>query len=221
MQFVPPGDIYVHAGDFSSHGLLGEFQIFHDYVAQLPHTHKIVIAGNHDLTMDKDYYLSRGRQRFHFKFPQDPDACRAVFTQSRSLIYLQDTGINVCGLRFWGSPWQPEFFDWGFNLQRGDEIKRKWDLIPDNVDVLITHGPPMGFGDKVESGLRVGCEELAKTIRERVKPAVHVFGHIHEGYGVERDDTTHYINASTCTLRYRPTNPCVVVDILPSEGSSL
>jgi Icc-related predicted phosphoesterase len=107
---------------------------------------------------------------------------------------------------------QPEFGGWGFNVERGPEIKRKWDLIPDNVDVLLTHGPPRGHGGRAKSGVDAGCADLLDACA-RVKPLVHVFGHIHEDYGVSEDAHTKYINASTCTIRYEPRNPAVIVDV--------
>lgn len=85
-------------------------------------------------------------------------------------------------------------------------------MIPPDTDILITHGPPYGFADKTYGGLSVGCEELIKVI-DVIKPKVHVFGHIHEGYGIARNDHTVFINASTCTLRYRPENKPIVFDL--------
>ncbi|XP_070534012.1 metallophosphoesterase MPPED2-like [Ptychodera flava] len=85
--------------------------------------------------------------------------------------------------------------------------------IPEGIDILITHGPPLGHGDKTMSEQRAGCVELLNTIQKRVKPKYHIFGHIHEGYGMTSDGYTTYINASTCTLRYRPINKPVIFDL--------
>jgi len=90
--------------------------------------------------------------------------------------------VIIEGVKFYGSPWQPRFFDWAFNLDRGEEIKKKWDLIPMDTDVLITHGPPYGILDLTHEGEKVGCEELMKAVL-RVQPKIHIFGHIHEAYG--------------------------------------
>ena len=113
----------------------------------------------------------------------------------------------------WGSPWQPWFYDWAFNLQRGPEIRAKWDRIPAGVDVLVTHGPPAGILDRVVDGRSVGCADLLDAVR-RVRPLLHVFGHIHEAYGEVERDGTRFVNASTCTVRYAPVNAPVVVDLL-------
>ena len=114
----------------------------------------------------------------------------------------------------YGSPWQPEFCNWAFNLpHNGKELESHWQAIPNDVDVLITHGPPFGVLDRNSSGMPCGCELLAKEIEERIKPQLHIFGHLHEGYGIACRGKTLYINASTCTLNYRPTNPPIVIHV--------
>jgi len=112
----------------------------------------------------------------------------------------------VEGFTIYGSPYQPEFGDWAFNLKRGHDCKEKWSKIPTGVDILITHGPPVGHGDLCKTGEHAGCEELLKEVQERVRPKIHVFGHIHEGYGVTTDDKIIYINASNCNFYYDPQN---------------
>jgi Icc-related predicted phosphoesterase len=113
--------------------------------------------------------------------------------------------------------------DWAFNLPRGAALAAKWRLIPDGIDVLVTHSPPHGILDEVarrlpflagvwESDTHVGCEEL-RTAVERLRPRLHVFGHIHEGYGRESRHGTDFVNASNCDRHYRPMNPPVVVDL--------
>jgi Icc-related predicted phosphoesterase len=182
---IPAGDILIHAGDLTRHGEMGDVEEFNDFLNGLPHPVKIVIAGNHD-----------------FCFEQDPETCRTHLTNA---IYLQDQAVTVEGILFYGSPWQPWFFDWAFNLQRGPEIRAKWDLIPEDTDVLITHGPPFGHGDQTIQGERVGCQDLLEVV-ERIQPKVHIFGHIHEGYGMTRNEHTTFINASICGSSYRPKN---------------
>ena len=112
------------------------------------------------------------------------------------------------------APWQPWFFDWAFNLERGAPIRAKWDRIPAGIDVLVTHGPPAGILDRTVHGLDVGCADLLDAVR-RVRPRVHVFGHIHEAHGTLERDGTRFVNASTCTVRYEATNPAVVLDLEP------
>ena len=189
---VPDGDILIHAGDITDHGELEVVRDFNDWLGGLPHPHKLVIAGNHD-----------------FCFERLPAESAALLTNAT---YLLDSGVKVAGLAIYGSPWQPWFYDWAFNLQRGPEIRAKWDLIPANTDVLITHGPPAGHGDLTLQGDRAGCVDLLDALG-RVRPKVHVFGHIHEGYGQTTVGPTLCVNASTCDAEYRAVNPPVVVEV--------
>jgi len=189
---IPDGDIVVHAGDFCGHGTPTQARSFSNFFRALPHRHKVVIAGNHDRCLELD-----------------PQLGEELFTGCH---YLFDSGVEIDGLHFWGSPWQPWFFDWAFNLERGPALRAKWDMIPMNTDVLITHGPPRGILDRTYSGEQVGCDDLRAAV-ERVRPRLHVFGHIHEGYGEYEEAGTKFVNASICTLSYDPTNPALVVDL--------
>ena len=95
--------------------------------------------------------------------------------------YLEDSGTSVFGLHIYGTPWQPEHCGWAFNLPRGRPLLDKWDAIPEGTDILVTHTPPVGYGDHCSTGVRAGCVELLHTVQERVRPKYHVYGHIHEG----------------------------------------
>jgi hypothetical protein len=133
------------------------------------------------------------------------------------ITYLQDSGIEIDGLKFWGSPWQPWFCDWAFNLPRmGPDLREVWNKIPLGTDVLITHGPPHGVLDQVHGGDHLGCEELKNRLVS-VKPQVHIFGHIHDSYGVAQSKTTTYVNPSSCDEQYRMRNQPIVLE-LSSEG---
>ncbi len=189
---VPDGDLLIHAGDFTVMGRPEEIVPFDRWLATLPHHRKIVIAGNHE-----------------FLFERHPDEARRLITHA---IYLQDSGTVVDGLHVWGSPWQPEFGDLAFNLPRGDSIAQKWRLNPDGTDILVTHGPPYGQNDALKSGRRVGCQDLMEAIR-RIRPRLHVGGHIHQAHGESRVDGTHFINASICNESYEPVNAPIVVDV--------
>ncbi len=208
---VPPGDVFVCAGDFTYTGMLQEIRSFCKFLDALPHAHKIVVSGNHEITLDYDYYMNRGRRRFHgnHRIHEDAILCKSVL--SASCTYLQDSSVEIAGLKIYGSPWQPSFCDWAFNMEP-PELKRKWAEIPDDVDVLITHGPPKGHGARIVEGFDVGCPHLMDRVNQ-VKPMLHVFGHIHEGYGVTANAHTLFVNASTCTRRYEATNPPIVVDV--------
>jgi len=188
---LPEGDLLICTGDFSRRGRRSEVVEFNDWLGTLPHRHKVIIAGNHD-----------------FLFEQDPTA-RSLISHAT---YLQDEECVVEGLRIYGSPWQPRFFDWAFNLDRGEPLRRMWSKIPSKIDLLLTHGPPHGILDLTSRGLQVGCEELRAALL-RVRPRVHVFGHIHESYGQREREGTLYVNASTCNLQYEPRHLPVVIDL--------
>ncbi|KAI8778427.1 metallophosphoesterase mpped2 [Biomphalaria glabrata] len=225
-SFVPEGDILLHAGDFTQVGHPQAVAKFDTFLGQLSHKAKIVIAGNHDISMDMELIKNR-RDHVLLKFGlKESDLEHSLDTlnvqSSRELlkhaIYLEDSSIDICGIKIYGSPWQPEFCDWAFNLPRGKECLKKWDLIPDNTNILLTHGPPIGHGDLCSSGLRAGCVELLETIQNRVKPKFHLFGHVHEGYGITTDGQTTFINGSNCTLRYKLENKPIVFDFPIPEG---
>ena len=188
---VPDGDVLLHAGDFTGGGTAREVEAFGEFLAGLPHREKIVIAGNHD-----------------FLFEREPERARSLLGD---VTYLQDSGAHVAGLSVWGSPWQPWFHDWAFNLPRGAALAEKWELVPESVDLLVTHGPPRGILDTTFDGRRVGCEEL-ELARARIRPRLHLFGHIHEAYGTHRADGILSVNACNCDLCYRPVNAPVVID---------
>jgi Icc-related predicted phosphoesterase len=188
---VPDGDLLLVAGDLTKRGTREQIEAVDRWLGTLPHRHKVVIAGNHD-----------------FAFEEDPGA-RAWLTHAT---YLQDELAVVGGVRIWGSPWQPRFFDWAFNLDRGEPLRAVWAKIPDRVDVLLTHGPPNGILDRTIRGDLVGDHDLRDAVF-RVRPKLHVFGHIHEGYGQEVVDGVRFVNASTCTVSYVPSNPPIVVDL--------
>ena len=173
---VPPGDVLIHAGDLTLRGTLPQLAEVADWLRSLPHPHKVVIAGNHD-----------------FGLQRTPAEARALF---HGLTFLEDSEATVAGLRVWGSPWQPWFYDWAFNVRRGPAIDAKWALIPEGLDVLVTHGPPFGFGDRVHGGERVGCDDLLRHLG-RVKPKVHLFGHIHEDRGEWQLGPTRIVNCTT------------------------
>jgi predicted phosphodiesterase len=189
---VPDGDVLIHAGDITDHGELETVRDFNAWLGALPHPHKLVIAGNHD-----------------FCFERLPARSAALLTHAT---YLLDSCVSVAGLTFYGSPWQPWYYDWAFNLPRGPALRAKWDLIPAAVDVLITHGPPAGHGDQTLQGDFAGCADLLAALG-RVQPRLHVFGHIHEGYGETQVGPTRCLNVSTCDAAYRPIHPPVVVDL--------
>ena len=193
---VPDGDILIHAGDATTVGNLEQIVFFDHWFSSQPHKYKIFIAGNHDWLFETDNNFARS-------------------LLDKSIIYLQDSFVEIEGLKIYGSPWQPRFYDWAFNLMRGAEIAEKWKLIPNDTDILITHGPPHGILDEVPRKYFVentGCEELRKVV-ETIKPKLHIFGHIHCGYGQTEQFGVKFVNASNCDEEYNPTQPPIIVEI--------
>jgi len=192
---VPDGDVFVHAGDLCRGGSLTELGEAARWIRGLPHPRKIVIAGNHD-----------------WCFVRDPEAARAVL--GPGIVYLEDSECVAQGVQFWGSPWQPEFGGWAFNLPRGPQLAEKWAKIAVDTGVLITHGPPAGFGDRSWSRARTGCVDLRARV-EVVGPRLHLFGHIHEDGGSWTHDGTTYVNCTTWECERAPT----VIDLDVQTGA--
>lgn len=191
---LPEGDILVHCGDATGRGKPREIKEFLDWFDSRPFTYKIMIAGNHDFLFENHAMLAR----------------EALSQYAGRLFYLQDSSVMCYGIKFYGTPWQPEFCNWAFNLPRGEELAKKWDMIPPDTDFLITHGPPHGTLDRCSNGDRVGCSDLRACV-EKIKPKVHVFGHIHESYGWWYNEYTIFANASICNERYVPVNKPYVI----------
>ncbi|KAJ8599584.1 hypothetical protein CTAYLR_004692 [Chrysophaeum taylorii] len=208
MSPLPAGDILIHAGDFSKIGKRSEVLDFAKWFASQTHPHKVVIAGNHDLTLDAVRCDAE-------EFDEDPRALKADFVSALDgAVYLEDEAIEIDGLTIYGSPWTPVYGDWAFMLGRGEPSLDKWRNIPDGVDILVTHGPPLGRHDLCAWGEgRAGCIDLLYQVQQRIRPKVHVFGHIHEGYGASSDGVTDFVNPSTCNLAYRPDNHPIVLDV--------
>lgn len=198
-----PADVVVYAGDSCGWGSRKELAVFCEWFATYPAKHKVMIAGNHDWCFEKHPTIA------------------PMIVREFGIVYLQDEGVEIDGLLFYGSPWQPWFHDWAFNLPRdGWELRKMWEAIPTETDVLVTHGPPFGILDKSSwrhskspDSAHGGCKILRTEIVTRIKPKLHVFGHIHEGYGsLEMGDTT-FVNASVLDETYENCNPVIVVGV--------
>ncbi|KAL4504264.1 hypothetical protein ABPG72_021102 [Tetrahymena utriculariae] len=211
---LPQGDVLIHAGDFTYTGLPQEVSQFNDFLKNSHFEAKVVIAGNHDLTFDISNYSKHYAQRFHQneKIPIDAVATKAML---KDCIYLEDSSVNLKGYSIYGSPYTPTFYDWAFNLDLGEPLQQKWEQIPTNTNILITHGPPHKILDKCYDGFQAGCPDLRKVVLERVKPLYHIFGHIHEAFGQQKIDNTTFINASSVDLRYQTRSQPVITFSLP------
>jgi Icc-related predicted phosphoesterase len=191
---LPKADMLIHAGDVSSRGKETEVIEFLKWFSETDFTYKIFIAGNHDF-----YFERFGDEMINQLIPAN-------------VIYLNDNGIEIEGIKIWGSPISPWFYDWAFNRHRGNDIKKHWDKIPQNVDILITHGPVFGILDKTVRNENVGCKDLLEKI-ETLNPKFHICGHIHEAYGQVKYRETEFINVSVLDENYILKNKPIVLEI--------
>jgi len=215
---IPACDVFIHAGDicpttnhtraFQANWLAGYFNL---WLRNIPAKHKIVIAGNHDWI----FYDAKNM------LPKLP--CH----------YLEESGIEIEGVKFWGSPWSPFFCNWAFNFPEDDDgtyAERHWSAIPDGTDILITHGPGYGHGDSVwqrhernKLVYRAGCKKLLAKIM-KIRPKRHLYGHIHTGQTPPSPDalskiaytdgnTTICHNVSVLNESYKMTGKPTIIEI--------
>lgn len=193
---VPDGDILIHSGDFTNRGEYPEVEDFASWLDSLPHKHKIVVPGNHDIT-----------------FQTDPHTTREIMKYSCEL--LIDQAVTINGLVFYGIPWTPDFYPehWAFNHpspgSHAESTYRK--MVKAKPNVVISHGPPLGVGDKILRG-NVGCPTLLKYLKV-LKPKLTVCGHIHEGHGSYETEYGQVVNAAILDGRYRMTNYPIVIEL--------
>ena len=188
LPVIPECDILLVAGDLGppNHGYHHDMEYarlwlqtsFTHWLDSVPANHIVGIAGNHD-----------------FIAQHDPD-----LMWSLPWVYLQDEAQTVDGLNFYGSPYSGLFGRWAFMETEG-YLSQRWADIPDNTDVLLTHGPAYGRGDRCRNGDRAGSRSLADRI-DQISPSLHVSGHIHEDSGFS-DGVTY--NVAHINLRYIPT----------------
>jgi predicted phosphodiesterase len=203
---LPGGDMIIHAGDFMDSGYYwSEASSFLEWFDGLyGYTHKILIAGNHDRWFE-DYMKEIPKQLETYP----------------NIKYLLDQRTNIDGVKLYGSPWQPEFYNWAFNLPRaGEDLREKWFWIPQDTDILITHGPPQDHLDVSGppwSTPHLGCGLLRVKVDEQ-PPKIHVFGHIHGSYGYKEHNGTHFINASVLNERYEQVNKPITVEWDPETN---
>lgn len=215
---LPPGDILIHAGDFTFRGGAHEISQQLYWLGKHSKNYSSVIAvpGNHDFGFESNY------SQF------------ALEAKNKGITFLNDSGIEALGLKFWGSPITPFFHAWAFNRHAAD-IEPHWDLIPDDTQVLITHGPPRDILDGVPQYQKtrigfdqhyrpmfskqlltmehVGCPELLERIKKLTQLKLHVFGHIHEGYGLWNENGIQFVNASIMDGDYKPVNKPIVIEL--------
>lgn len=190
---VPDADVLVHCGDFCTHGRIDDALDFLEWFYTQPHKHKIFISGNHDWVF----------------YRMGPSELSILKSLPENVHYLCESGVEIEGFKFWGSPETPEFLSWAFMYPR---FTKSWEDIPLDTNVLITHGPPHGVLDLVERGEHVGCERLAEAVL-KVKPKIHAFGHIHTSPGWVKLKDTSFINCSVLNDDYQLVYAPIVLEI--------
>src|SRR3990167_9258822 len=194
---IPEGDVLIHCGDHTYHGEYRESVAALSWFNNQPHKHKLFIAGNHELGWQNGMNI---------------ETICALFP---SLTYLKDSGVEIDGVKFWGSPYQPEFMGWAFQKHRGEGaqgLRAHLEKIPDNIDVLITHGPPFGFGDTNALDPRFGDQDLLDRVRV-VRPKIHCYGNAHQGTGQWNSEGTIFINAAVLSEEYQLTKEPTVIEL--------
>lgn len=196
---IPDGDILICAGDITYQGELPIIEDFCKWMASFSHKYKILIFGNHEVGIENGY-----KRSIALKMVADND-----------ITYLEDSGIEIEGLKFWGSPITKFFYNWEWNRHPGPNIKKHWDKIPDDTNILITHGPPYGILDVNASGEHCGCYDLLERVWELKQLRLMAFGHIHKNKDeipVEIEGVK-FVNASILDERYKIHNDPVIIDL--------
>lgn len=192
---LPDADVIIHCGDMTSVGHSHEIVNFMKWFGNLDQfKYKICIAGNHD------WLFERSRLIALEKVPEN-------------VIYLEDSGVEIEGVKFYGIPVQPPFNNWAFNRPE-HKLAEHWKAVPDNTDILITHGPPHTIFDwSIYDNIHTGSPSLYFEVVERIKPKLHCFGHIHGGYGTKVIEDTTFMNASNLNEDYMCVNAPMIFEI--------
>lgn len=207
-KYLPAeADMIIHAGDSTGLGTEKEIEDFLKWFSALPYKYKIMIAGNHDLLFERQRGIA---QELLKKYPNiiylENDFVEIDLNEGwASLANTEEQGDTIVPpnmLKIWGSPITPWFHSWAFNRLRGEDIQRYWAPITNDVDILVTHGPPHGILDRLINGDNRGCEMLRERL-DHIAPTIHVFGHIHEDAGYEFLGGTHFVNAALLNRHYQ------------------
>lgn len=202
---MPEADFLIHCGDITGSGSEHHTRNFLKWFGELKlYPNKLFIAGNHDWLFERSGHWAK----------QLVNEYKKKYAVNGDIHYLEDSGVELWGVKFWGSPVQKPFCNWAFNREE-ERLAQHWGMIPDDTDVLITHGAPQGILDLAWSGSddETGSPSLRYEIENRIKPKIHCFGHIHEQYGTEKHGDTLFVNASVLNHRYELVNPPILVEI--------
>jgi predicted phosphodiesterase len=207
---LPKADILIHSGDCTNIGLERDLRGFIYWFQNLKgFDTKIFISGNHDWCFER-------KEPWLYQLINDENLSQS------DCYYLEDNFMTIEDpefsrpIKIYGTPWQPDFCNWAFNVPR-DQLYKHWEKIPLDTDILITHGGPQEILDMNNHGEPCGCSSLRMYV-DKIKPALNVYGHVHEAYGSKVVGETLFVNASTCTRSYVPSNKPIVVDLTEVDG---
>ncbi|KAH7309593.1 Metallo-dependent phosphatase-like protein [Stachybotrys elegans] len=196
---LPEGDVLIHAGDLTNQGSYSELSRAVKWLESTKFEAKIVIAGNHDVTLDKDFYAEHGSY-FHNQDPQSSADCLSLLASSSSITYLCHSSATVrlsspdgphTIFTIFGSPYSPRHGLWAFyydaptTISNHSELTNLWGSIPLDTDIVVTHTPARTHCDETDERRATGCEALRRALW-RVRPRLAVCGHIHDGRGAQR-----------------------------------
>ncbi|CAD8056371.1 unnamed protein product [Paramecium sonneborni] len=199
-EFLEKGDVLIHCGDFTNRGEYWEIEQFNQWLdKQKQFKYKIIIAGNHDISFDKNcqkyIYCQKAEDQIN------------ILKTKENCYYLENSSVEIEGIKIWGSPYSLVYYNGSFQTTPV-ESKQLWDQIKEKYDIIITHGPPYSQQDFSQSEVQVnaGDKNLFKKIIE-IKPQYHIFGHIHEGYGISNCQGITFINCSYLKINSRYNKP--------------
>lgn len=196
---IPKGDILIHAGDLTYRGNIEEISKELNELAKHRQKYKyiVIVPGNHDWLAETNPALMK-------------QMCK-----DRDIILLNHESIEIDGLKFFGSGYTPEFCNWALNVPRGEPLRRKWAQIPDDTDVLVTHGPPKDILDLVPrpKGFRAGCQDLYNRVQQLPNLRLHVFGHLHFNHAMVKLGNVYFVNASNLDEQYQLVYSPIEIDI--------
>ena len=209
-------DISIFSGDFTNIGGYRDIVQFKDWYLSCKSKYKVMISGNHELTLDLENQGKIRPTKPELLEGKTPQELKNVLLNEPGIIYLENRSINLCGLNIFGSPYSPYFCNWAFPTPEDPNI---WDMIPQDTDIIVTHGGPLGILDKSVKGIHCGCPRLDNAIL-KIKPALCVFGHIHEDAGLVVKKGITYVNASVLNYHYEVAFKPRIVDFTPKPEKS-
>ena len=200
---IPECDLLISCGDYSFKGEPWVVKDYHKWLNKQPAKHIISVNGNHELWVEKNF-----------------NEAKMIATEACPAVHFVEEGlVEIEGIKIWCSSYTPEFFDWAYNVPRGAEMKKHWDRIPDDVNILAIHGPPyktldeLVYVDGTPKGEFVGCADLPNRIKELKDLDLVFFGHIHANGNQEIHlNGVSYYNVSICDEMYYPSNPPRIVE---------